>query len=144
MQAVANLDSQTAKPPSKLLHYGLWATQLLLAAMFLMAGGMKMAAPIEQLQEQMPWVSGALGSFVRVIGFTEVLGAIGLIVPAATRILPRLTPLAALGLVGVMLVASVMHLVRGEAAVIPMTLTFAGMSAFVVWGRLIAAPTQGR
>lgn len=93
--ATANASSLPSNSPSRALHIGLWVAQGLLAAAFLMAGGMKATAPLEQLQAQMPWVSGAMGGLVRFIGIVEILGAVGVVLPAATRILPKLTPLAA-------------------------------------------------
>jgi uncharacterized membrane protein len=62
-----------------------------------------------------------MGPAVRVIGVVEVLGALGLILPAATRIKPSLTPLAAIGLTTVMALASITHLVRGEVQMLPVT-----------------------
>lgn len=129
---------------SKWLHVGLWITQGLLAAAFLMAGGMKLSAPIEELQTQMPWVTGALGGAVRFIGAAEVLGGIGLILPAATRILPKLTPLAAAGLAIVMVLAVATHVARGEMPMIAPGLVLGGMAAFVAWGRLLKAPILPR
>ncbi|MFK7988566.1 MAG: DoxX family protein [Sandaracinaceae bacterium] len=126
------------------LNIGLWVTQCLLAAAFLMAGGMKISAPIEELQAQMPWVSGALGGAVRFIGAAEVLGAIGLLLPAASRIQPKLTPLAAAGLTIVMILAVATHIARGEMPMIAPGIVLGGMAAFVAWGRFIKAPIQPR
>ena len=120
---------------SRGLHLGLWATQVLLAGVFLMAGGMKLTAPVETLQQQMAWVGGAMGPAVRVIGLVEVLGALGLLLPAATRILPGLTPLAAAGLATVMVLATLTHITRGELGMVPVTLILGGLAAFVAWGR---------
>lgn len=120
---------------SRTLHLSLWVVQVLLAAMFLMAGGTKLTAPIDTLQTQMAWVAGGLGGAVRYIGFAEVLGAIGLLAPAALRILPWLTPLAAAGLAALLAGATGTHIVRGEFAMVPVTLVLAGLAAFVAWGR---------
>ena len=126
------------------LRASLWGAQLLLAAMFLMSGGMKVAAPLDQLQAQMPWVSGALGGLVRFIGVTELLGAVGLVAPAATRIWPKLTPLAAIGLLTVMVLASATHAARGEFGVIAVNVALGAIALFVAWGRLAAAPIEAR
>lgn len=126
------------------LNGGLWAVQLLLAVFFLAAGATKLTAPVETLQQQMPWVTGSLGGAVRFIGLMEVLGAIGLILPAATRILPRLTPLAAGGLATVMLLATLTHISRGELGLIPVTGITAGLAAFVAWGRGTRVPIVPR
>lgn len=77
MNNAAALPAVSTSTPSKGLHVSLWVAQGLLATAFLMAGGMKVSAPIEQLQAQMPWVTGAMGGAVRFIGGVEVLGALG-------------------------------------------------------------------
>lgn len=122
----------------------LWTVQVLLAGLFLMSGAMKLTAPVDQLAAQMPWVTGSLGGLVRFIGVVEVLGAIGLIAPAVTRILPRLTPLAAVGLGTVMLLATITHITRGEFPMVAFTLPVAGLAAFVAWGRTAKAPVAPR
>ncbi len=126
------------------LRVALWIVQGLLAATFLAAGLMKSTAPLEQLRASMPWVSGPLGQAVRFIGIVEVLGALGLVLPAATRIKPALTPLAALGLATVMVLASLTHLLRGEVQMLPVTAVLAGLAAFVAWGRARKAPIAPR
>jgi hypothetical protein len=136
--------STSTSTASKGLHIGLWVAQGLLAAAFLMAGGMKVSAPIEQLQAQMPWVTGAMGGAVRFIGVVELLGALGLILPAATRILPKLTPLAASGLLTVMVLASMTHISRGEYPMIVANLVLGGLAAFIAWGRFKKAPIAAR
>jgi len=79
----------------------LWVVQALLAALFLFAGGMKLVMPIDQLVAQ----SHMSGGFLRFIGVVEVLGGLGLVLPGLTGIAPILTPLAAAGLVIVMITA---------------------------------------
>jgi len=81
---------------------------------------------------------------VRFIGASELAGALGLVLPAATRVKPLLTPLAALGLVTVMLLAIAFHLSRGEVSALPLNLAFAALSAFVAWGRLKRVPIRSR
>ena len=100
------------------MNYALWIVQGLLALLFLFAGGMKLVMPIEALTEQMPLP----GLFVRFIGVAEVLGAIGLILPGLLRMRPGLTPLAAVGLVIIMIGAVVLTLAGGEvvSALIPL------------------------
>jgi uncharacterized membrane protein YphA (DoxX/SURF4 family) len=80
----------------------LWILQVVLAALFLFAGGMKLVLPIEAMKGpvELP------GLFLRFIGICEVLGAVGLIAPWATHIRPGLTPLAAVGLVVIMIGAT--------------------------------------
>lgn len=133
-----------AAPSRKGLHIGLWIAQGLLAAVFLMAGGTKVSAPIEQLQAQMPWVSGTMGGAVRFIGLVELLGAIGVVLPAATRLLPTLTPLAASGLGSVMVLAAFTHIARGEYPMVVANLVLGGLAALVAWGRFGAAPIAAK
>src|SRR6266536_4128532 len=87
----------------------LWIVQGLLALAFLFAGGMKLILPIEEMTKQTPLP----GLFLRFIGVAEVLGAVGLILPGLLRIRPGLTPLAAAGLVIIMLGATVVTLAGG-------------------------------
>ena len=140
----ASISRDSQLSPSRALRAGLWGTQILLAAAFLMAGGMKLSVPIEQLAANMPWVSGAMGPFVRWIGAAEVAGALGLILPAATRIQPRLTVLAAAGLVLLMLGAAATHVARGEFGALPVPVMLGALSAFVAWGRGRRAPIAAR
>lgn len=126
--------------PRKGLHIGLWAAQGLLAVAFFLSGAMKVSAPLATLQAQMPWVSGALGGAVRFIGLAELLGAIGLILPTATRIAPKLTALAAAGLTTVMVLAAATHVSRGEAPMVVVNAVLGGLAAFVAWGRTVVGP----
>src|SRR6266699_4038992 len=89
--------------------YTLWTVQGLLALLFLFTGGMKLVLPLAELTKQMPLP----GLFVRFIGVAEVLGAIGLILPGLLRIRRDLTPLAAAGLVIIMVGATVVTLMIG-------------------------------
>ena len=113
------------------MTYALWIVQGLLALLFLFAGGMKLVQPLEVLTEQMPLP----GLFVRFIGVAEVLGAIGLILPGLLRIRQGLTPLAAAGLVIIMIGATVLTLAGGEVAMVLIPLVVELFSAFVAYGR---------
>ncbi len=117
----------------------LWFFQILLAFVFLMAGGMK-AFQYERAKAKLPWVGSAPRGFVAFVGLVEVLGAIGLVLPALTGILPILTPLAALGLAIVMLIASGFNLSHGEHKTIVLNVILLVMAAFVVYGRLVLVP----
>jgi putative oxidoreductase len=130
-----------ASSPSKGLHYTLWALQGLLALMMFGAGAWKATAPLEELTPNLPWVALVPGWVPRLAGGSEVLGAIGLVVPAATGILPVLTPVAAACLALVMGLAVVMHLALGEGigAAIP-AVVLGSLFAFVAWGRATKAP----
>ena len=98
------------------MTYALWIVQGLLALIFLFAGGTKLILPLEVLASMgSPNQIPLPGLFVRFIGVAEVLGAIGLILPGLLRIRPGLTPLAAVGLVIIMIGATVLTLVGGMA-----------------------------
>lgn len=135
--------TSTARP-SRTLHIILWVLQVLLAAAFLMFGLMKLTTPIAQLAGSLPWVTDVPAGLVRVIGLAEVVGALGLILPSVTRIRPNLTPLAALGLVAVMVLASIFHVTRGEAMMLPMNLVLAVLAGVIAWGRTRKAPIAAR
>jgi uncharacterized membrane protein YphA (DoxX/SURF4 family) len=127
-----------------MLRGALWTVQVLLAALFGMAGFTKLSTPITELATQLPWVLQAPEALVRFIGLSEFAGALGLVLPAATRIQPRLTPLAAGGLVVVMILASLFHVSRGELGMLPVTFTIGSLAAFVAWGRAKGAPIAPR
>ena len=124
---------------------GLWVAQVLLALMFGAAGVMKLLQPIEALGAMMTWVTVTPDLLVRFIGFVELAGALGMIVPAITRILPFLTPLAALGFAIIQVLAIGVHASLGETAMsLPMNLVLLALSLFVAWGRFRKAPISAR
>jgi uncharacterized membrane protein YphA (DoxX/SURF4 family) len=125
--------------PSKALHLGLWVVQGLLGALFLAVGAMKATLPIAVLVDTLGWPAAVPAALVRVIGVAELLGALGLILPAATRVKPMLTPLAGVGLAMVMLLATIFHISRGELGALPIPLVLGGLAAFVAWGRAKAS-----
>jgi putative oxidoreductase len=86
------------------------------------------------------WVAYTPALLVRFIGVSELLGAIGLVLPAALKIRPQLTTLAAAGLSLIMLLANLMHIYRGEFFVLPMTLVLLALAAFVAYGRWKLTP----
>lgn len=127
-------------------NVGLWVVQVLLAVVYLMAGGMKLTQPMDGLAAMgMSYATDLPEALTRFVGAMEVLGAIGLILPALTRILPWLTTLAAAGLSLVQVAAIVLHATRGETAVtLPANLVLLALALFVVWGRLRKAPITVR
>lgn len=126
------------------LHVTLWIVQILLALAFGAAGFMKLFQPIDALTAAMGWPGDVPSALVRLIGTAELAGALGLILPSATRIRPGLTPLAALGLIVVMVLAAGFHLTRGEGAMIVPNLVLGALAAFVAWGRGKAGPIAPR
>ncbi len=123
------------------MTYALWIVQTLLALLFLWAGGIKLVLPLEKLTGPMP--VRLPGLFLRFIGVAEVLGAIGLILPGLLRIRPGLTPLAAAGLVIIMIGATVLTLGSGDIAMALIPLVVGLLSAFVAYGRWRLAPHRG-
>ncbi len=113
----------------------LWILQALLALAFLAAGGTKLSRPKEKLEATMSWVTDVSASTVRFIGTVEVLGALGLILPAATGVATVLTPLAAAGLGVVMLGAIVTHARRAEAQPIIVNVVLLAIAVVIAWGR---------
>lgn len=133
------------QPTSKAWNIGLWVAQAALAAMFLMAGFMKLtSAPADMVAMGMLWAENTPVALIRFIGTAEVLGAIGVILPAATRIMPNLTKLAALGLAVIMVLAFGLHTVRGEFEVLPMNVVLFALAGLVIWGRTKKAPIAPR
>jgi len=126
-------ESPRRKP---IMNVALWIAQAILAALFLFAGGMKLILPIEEMTKQMPMP----GLFLRFIGVCEVLGAIGVILPWLLRIRPGLTPLAAAGLVIIMIGATVVTLMTGDIPMALFPLVVGILSAFVAYGRWRLTP----
>jgi DoxX-like family len=116
--------------------YALWIVQGLLAALFLFAGGVKLVLPLEKLAGPI----ALPGWFLRFIGVAEVLGALGLILPGLLRIRPGLTPLAAAGLVIIMIGATVITLVSGDILPALASVVVGLLAAFVAYGRWRVAP----
>jgi uncharacterized membrane protein YphA (DoxX/SURF4 family) len=113
----------------------LWIVQAILAALFAMSGLAKVAQPKDKLVGRYPWMHDFSQAMVRFIGVMEVLGAIGLIVPAATGIAPVLTPVAAAGLAILSIVAAVVHIRRKEPSGVAITAVLVVLAALVAWGR---------
>ena len=118
------------------MTYALWVVQALLALLFLFAGVAKLVMPVEEMTRdiQMP------GLFLRFIAVVEILGALGLILPSLLRTRPGLTPLAAAGLVIIMIGATVITLIGGLGAFALFPATVGMLAASVAYGRRRAAP----
>jgi uncharacterized membrane protein YphA (DoxX/SURF4 family) len=123
------------------LTYALWMVQGLLAVVFLFAGGAKLVMSVEEMTKGVP--VPLPGLFLRFLGVAEVLGALGLILPGLLRIRPGLTPLAAAGLVIIMIGAIVITLVGRDVATALISLVVGGLAAFVAYGRWRLAPLRG-
>jgi hypothetical protein len=127
------------------MTYALWIVQVLLALLFLFAGGTKLVLPLDVLaaagspnQIQLP------GLFIRFIGVVEVLGALGLILPRLLNIRPGLVPLAAAGLVVLMIGATVLTWAADGIATAFVPLVVGLLALFVAYGRWRLAPHPSR
>jgi hypothetical protein len=113
----------------------LWIVQGILAAMFALSGASKAVQPKETLAQKYEWMYDVSQPTIRFIGIAEVLGAIGLILPAATAIAPVLTPVAATGLAVLMLLAAALHVRRKETRGVWVTAILVALAVLVAWGR---------
>lgn len=127
------------------MNIALWIIQVLLALLFLFAGGTKLVLPIEVLKSMgSPNQILLPGLLVRFIGVCEVLGALGLILPGLLRIRPGLTPLAAAGLVIIMIGATALTFAADGFAMALPPLVGGILAAFVAYGRWRLAPHSSR
>jgi len=119
------------------MNLALWIIAALLAAVFLFAGATKLLIPREKLAKAPGggWVNDVSDGFVKALGAVEILGAVGLILPAALDIAPVLVPLAAVGLAAVMAGAAIVTLRRHEPTHALLNLTYLALIAFVAFGR---------
>lgn len=119
------------------MNLALWIVAILLTAVFTGSGVMKLFVPKEKLVTLgQGWAEGFTPTSIRSIGALEILGAIGLILPAVTHIAPVLVPLAAIGLGLTMIGAAVVHGRRNEVMNIAVNVVLLLLAAFVAWGRL--------
>ena len=116
----------------------LWIVQTLLALLFLFTGGMKLIMPIEEMTQQIPMP----GLFLRFIGVCEVLGGLGLVLPWLLDIRPGLTPLAAAGLLIIMIGATATTIIMGQVATSILPLVVGILCLFVAYGRWRLAPAR--
>jgi len=135
--------SISVTPPRRLLNAGLWGAQLVVALFMLFGAYMKLAAPAEELAKMMVWATQypALKTFT---GIVDLLGGLGLLLPALTRIQPRLTVLAALGTIALQVLAFAFHGSRGEWPATPFNVILLALAAFIYWGRSKAVPITPR
>ncbi|PQP20822.1 DoxX family protein [Rhodococcus opacus] len=118
------------------MNIALWIVAIVLAVAFAAAGVMKLTQSKGKLAASgMGWTESYSPSAVKAIGAVEVLGAVGLILPAAVGIAPILVPLAATGLALVMVGAIVTHARRGETQPIVINVVLLALTVFVAWGR---------
>ena len=117
----------------------LWVLQILLALGFLQHGLM-MLSPTTSQSTRMPYIMAVPPILRRFIGVAEVIAMVGLILPGLTHILSWLTPLAATGLVILMISAVIFHIPRREYPNIVLNLIFLAMAAIVAYRRFVVVP----
>ena len=117
-----------------------WILQVLLALLFLFAGTMKFIMPVEEMTKQLPFS----GLFLHFIGVCEILGGLGLVLPSALRIKPKLTPLAAVGLAIITVGATVTTMMTGMVAAAMYPLVVCLLCLSVAYGRWRVAPIQSK
>lgn len=128
----------------KALSITLWVLQVTLGLFFMMIGYSHALAPFDEVAQQAVWMQHVPRALSLFIGYAELAGGLGLIIPSATRIAPWLTPLAALGIATIMILAIAFHIVRGEASVVAFPALAAALALFVAWGRWRKAPITPR
>ena len=123
----------------------LWVGQIILAITFLVQGILKFVQPAG-LPEQLSWVYEVTGPLAIVLGVAELAAVAGLLLPGITGIMPRLTPLAALGLVPIMAGAILFHVNRGEMPSVVLNVIVLAIAAAVAYGRwkLVPLPERSR
>ncbi len=130
--------------PSRTWNIAIWAGQIALAALYLMGAWFHFLPPEQAAAMGAVWMTEVPIALPRFIGVVEVLGVIGLILPAATRIMPHLTVWAAAGLLAIQALAIPFHVIRGEFEPLPFNLIYVALAIFVLWGRSRKAPIAPR
>jgi uncharacterized membrane protein YphA (DoxX/SURF4 family) len=121
------------------MNIALWIVQVLLGGMFVMAGVMK-AFQYERAKVSLFWVKDVPRGLVTFIGISELLGGLGLLLPAITGILPWLTPLAGAGLALIMILAIGFHASRREGQAIGFNAVLLVLAVFIAYGRFLIVP----
>lgn len=116
------------------MNIALWVAQGFLALIFVWAAYTKLFQPLEEAAKMMPWAKDNPG-LLKFTGVMEFLGALGIVLPTALNIQPRLTVFAAYGVIALMVSATIFHISRGEASLIGMNIFFLLIASFIAWGR---------
>jgi uncharacterized membrane protein len=122
------------------MNVAVWVLQILLALAFLLAGVTKVSQPRQKLAASMGWVEDFSDTGVRTIGVLEILGGVGLLLPAVTGVATVLVPLAAVGLGLLMVLAAATHRRRGELPMIGINAVLLLLAVVVAWARLASYP----
>ncbi|WP_219893045.1 DoxX family protein [Aquisediminimonas profunda] len=126
-----------------LQKFSVWLAQIMIAVPFTGIAIMKLTKPLVELAAGVPWAL-EYPIMVRVMGAIDLLGAIGMVLPALTRLLPGLTVWAAIGCVALMVCAIIFHLTRGEAWATSINMIYLLLAAYVWWGRAKRFPIVPR
>lgn len=137
-------DDSSVNEPGRPLQIGLWAAQVVICVLFVLFGYMKLFMPVNELAAMWVWPGQVPVGFVRLMGVVDAAGGIGVLLPAITRIQPRLTVWAALGCSLLQVSAIIFHLSRGEAVAVPLNFVLLALSLFILWGRGKKAPIAPR
>lgn len=119
---------------SKGLNITLWIVQTLIALGLIWGGYVKLFQPIEETAKMLPWALEH-PSLLKFTGVVDLLGGLGIVLPSALRIHPKLTVFAAYGIIILMISASIFHISRDETSLIGMNIFFLILAVFIVWGR---------
>ncbi|MEY2524487.1 MAG: hypothetical protein QOJ66_3052 [Ilumatobacteraceae bacterium] len=118
------------------MNLALWIIAIFLAVAFAGSGLMKLVVPKDKLVTAgQGWAQDFSPTNIRLIGLVEIVGAVGLVLPAAVHIAPILVPLAAVGLALVMVGAIVVHARRKEPMNIAVNVVLIALAVVVAWGR---------
>lgn len=120
---------------SRSLDIALWIVQGLLFLIFTGTAAWKLLTPVHKLAAMIPWAGQVPGAFLYATAVVDLCGGLGVLLPMLTRILPRLTALAALGCAALQACAIVFHVSRGEATSTPFNFLLLALSLFVFFGR---------
>ncbi|MEV6520568.1 DoxX family protein [Longispora sp. NPDC051575] len=136
----------TGRRTGRKLNGSLWVLQVLGGFFFAGSGFGKVLLYDDALYAAAPravaWYAAVPQSLIVLIGIVEVLGGLGLILPALTRVAPTLTPLAGAGLALTMVLAAGFHVLRGEYELVPANVVLGGVAAFVAFGRWTPRPVR--
>jgi uncharacterized membrane protein len=122
------------------MNVAVWVLQVVLALAFLLAGVTKVSQPRQKLAASMGWVEDFSDTGVRTIGVLEILGGVGLLLPAVTGVATVLVPLAAVGLALLMVLAAATHRRRGELPMIGINAVLLLLAVAVAWARFASYP----
>lgn len=124
------------------MNTALWIVAGIMAALFAFAGANKLFMPYDKLANApgATWVNHFSPGFVKALGAIEIVGAVGLVLPAILDIAPVLVPLAAIGLALIMVGAATVTFRLHEYLHVLLNLVYLGLLVFVAWGRLVAEP----